>query len=99
MNVGKSVFWKGFPRGRHRKAELTHPASQAAPATGNWSTTQLGPHHAEAGSWAYGWAKSPDPVQREGRCYLTPKTGLLRAELHYCTRSTRPVSMRSLNRG
>jgi len=34
MNVGKSLFWTGFTRGRHRAVELTHPAPRTAPASG-----------------------------------------------------------------
>lgn len=34
LNVGESMFWKGFTHGQHRTVELTHPMPQAAGASG-----------------------------------------------------------------
>lgn len=34
MNVGESVFWKGFTHGQHRTVELTHPMPQPATPSG-----------------------------------------------------------------
>lgn len=34
LNVGESIFWKGFTKGRHRHVELTHPLPQLAASSG-----------------------------------------------------------------
>lgn len=34
LSVGKSQFWQGFTKGRHRTLELLHPTPQPAPASG-----------------------------------------------------------------
>lgn len=34
LNVGESLFWRGFTRGHHREVELIHPAPQPAISSG-----------------------------------------------------------------
>jgi hypothetical protein len=34
LNVGESMFWRGFTRGRHRTVELVHPLPLPSKASG-----------------------------------------------------------------